>query len=180
MPCLTLSTVLFLLDAFSWINTQRHPECAGRRHPETPPATRIYKYEVERGEKGKQNSLSTMKRSEFGDKKMERNRVMWVDCVITWGHVEVQVHDAIDGHVWVHGHAALGICANVHGQCTIKGHVDVPNLDSCLRPCWYGRATQSYPCSSLHAALRRAAPVPLLLHHSCPATCLGSAVELAQ
>lgn len=35
----------------------------------------------------------------------------------TWGHGDVWVHAATEGHVWAHGPTVAVVCANVHGPC---------------------------------------------------------------
>jgi hypothetical protein len=68
---------------------------------------------VDRWEREKQNSLSTIKRGGTGGARVERNSLLWTACP---GHGKVLALVAARGHVWVQGHASAGVCVNVCGS----------------------------------------------------------------
>lgn len=62
----------------------------------------------------------------------------------TWGHADVWVHAATEGHVWACGPTVAVVCANVHGPCWMSGQccrlrscLQVSIYAATLKPCWY-------------------------------------------
>lgn len=94
-----------------------------QRAMSTVSATTISKYVMERWERWSGNVCVRWRNS-----RMVRNSLMWVACAATWGHDTV----------------AAGVCVNVHGPCTTKGHADVPGLGCHLWACWCLKAAQSW------------------------------------
>lgn len=66
-------------------------------------------------ENEEKNILSIIKRGRTRDMRAERNNLLVVAILDTWGRGEVLPCAAAEGHAWVCGHAAAGICVNVHG-----------------------------------------------------------------
>lgn len=54
--------------------------------------------------------------------------LIWVTCTASWGHGDVQVHAAPEGHGW--GPTATGVCADDYGCLNVCG------LCCILKPYW--------------------------------------------
>lgn len=67
----------------------------------------------EMGEKEKWNSLSLVKRGGIGDSRVGKSSLMSVACADIAGYGEVPDCADTEGHVWVHGLAAVQV--NAHG-----------------------------------------------------------------
>lgn len=65
-----------------------------------------------------------------------------VACAATWGHGDVWVHAAPEGHVWAHGPTVTVVCAIVHGPCCCQMWMSVV---SAADSCWFCRWVSTLP-----------------------------------